>query len=518
MGERFKNFIYKNYLLITIILYSLIFFILLPFFLRFSNPDGINLINIAKKYLSGNFRLAINGYWSPLISILGIPFLIIFKDGFLAFKILSFFIGLFSIFSFDRFLKKLNIESKYSKLLFILILPIVSAEFSLVKITSDFLVTVFFILLLSFFVDEEFFNKKYSFLILGFIGFLTYLSKTYGFFFFLGFLLFFFLLYLVKKDFVKLKNIIFTGLFFIFLSSFWIILISSKYGYFTIGTTGKYNYNCHFTVDTLNVKKVYSRPLPTPDSLSTWYFDDPSFIHLPDVTFKMIKENSGYYVRRIFIGTLVTLRSILSFTIFLPLIIIFSIPLFFKKEKRLKLLIILIASFFSFIGYLPIYCERRYIIINFYLISSLFLIVFDYLKYNDNIKKLIFIFVLLSFLLNPSYDFSKYFYLQKYKYNFFYNFYLNLKGLNLSGNIVANKPNTALMQYCSYYLNLRYYWVLRCQKDKKEFFDDLKKYNISYYFYYGNGHSCFDSTQLVYETFLDYKDFNESLKIYKVDK
>ncbi len=93
-----------------------------------------------------------------------------------------------------------------------------------------------------------------------------------------------------------------------------------------------------------------------------------------------------------------------------------------------------------------------------------------------------------------------------------------IEGLNLSGNIVANKPNTALMQYCSYYLNLRYYWVLRCQKDKKEFFDDLKKYNISYYFYYGNGHSCFDSTQLVYETFLDYKDFNESLKIYKVDK
>lgn len=515
MGESFKNFIYKNYLLITIILYSLIFFILLPFY-RYVNTDGIFLINIAKKYLSGNFRLAINGYWSPLISILGIPFLIIFKDGVLAFKILSFFIGLFSIFSFDRFLKKLNVESKYSKLLFILILPILTANFSLVRITSDFLVTVFFILLLSFFVDEEFFNKKYSFLILGFVGFLTYLSKTYGFFFFLGFLLFFFLLYLVKKDFVKLKNIIFTGLFFIFLSSFWIILISSKYGYFTIGTTGKYNYNRYFTVDTLNVKEVYSHPLLPPDSLSTSYFDDPSFIHHPDVTFRMIKKNSGYYFRRIFISTLKTLKSILSFSIFLPLMIIFTIPLFFKKEKRLKLLIILIASFFSFIGYIPIHVEKRYIIINFYLISSLFLIVLEYLKYNDNIKKLIFIFVLLSFLLNPYREFPVHYYSGRDVYNF----YLDLKRLNLSGNIAANKPNTALMHDCSYYLNLRYYWVLRCQKDKKEFFDDLKKNNISYYFYYGNGPSCFDSTQLVYETFLDYKTFKEkeSLKIYKVDK
>ncbi|HNP97958.1 MAG TPA: hypothetical protein PKK99_02840, partial [Bacteroidia bacterium] len=32
----------------------------------FDNPDTFQYLSIAQKYASGNFNLAINGYWSPL--------------------------------------------------------------------------------------------------------------------------------------------------------------------------------------------------------------------------------------------------------------------------------------------------------------------------------------------------------------------------------------------------------------------------------------------------------------------
>uniref|UniRef100_A0A7C3NFW2 Glycosyltransferase RgtA/B/C/D-like domain-containing protein n=1 Tax=candidate division WOR-3 bacterium TaxID=2052148 RepID=A0A7C3NFW2_UNCW3 len=507
MKEKIKNFIFENYLLITFLSFTIVFFSFFPFFRYQINPDGISLINIAKKYLSGNFKLAINGYWSPLISFLLVPFIMIFKDGILSFKILSFLIGLFSIFSFDRFLKKLNILSDYRKIFFIFIIPFVTTHFSLITMTSDFITATFFLFSLSFFVDEQFFNKKYSFLILGFVGFLTYLSKTYGFFFFIGFIFFLFTVYLIKKDFVKVKNIFFTGLIFTFLSSFWIILISSKYGYFTIGTTGKYNYSL-LTIDTLNLKKVYSQPLQPPDTLSTSFWDDPSFVKHPDFKIYMVFENPNYYLKTILERFLRTIRLIFSFSIFVPLIFIFSLTFLFKEE-RLKILIILLASLFSFIGYIPVEIERRYILINFYLTVSLFLIVLESLKTKENIKSMIFILIALSFLIMPLKEL-------KSDLNYgkeVYQLSKELKKFNISGNVASNsqRKNTT---YISYYLDLRYFGVFYYNDDENKFFDDLAKNKISYYFYYGKASSFFDKTKLLYNGFID----GESLKIYKVNE
>ncbi len=508
MKQKVKDFISKYYLLLTFIIYTILFFFFLPFFKYQINPDGISIINIAKKYLTGNLKLAVNGYWSPLISFLLIPFLVVFKEGVISFKILSYFIGLFSIYSFDRFLKKSGLKSNYKKIFLIFIVPILTTHFTLITITSDFITTTFFLFLLSFLVDENLFNNKYSFILLGFVGFLTYLAKTYGFFFFLGLLIILFFINLIKKNFKNLKYLLLSGIVFIILSSIWIFIVSAKYGYSTVGTTGKFNYTV-LTIDTLKLKEIYTHPLPPPDSLSTSFWDDPSYVKHPEINIKMIIENLNYYLKIVSERTLRTLKLLLSFSLFLPLFFILSIYLFIKKKKRKNLLLIFSASILSFIGYLPVEIERRYIFINFYLIVSLYLIVLENLKIKYYLKIASFVLISLSFLVMPVKELKS----DLNSGKDFYNLSLELKDLDISGNVASNS-NRKNTTYLSYYLNLKYYGTFYYSDDENKFFEDLKRYRISYYFYYGNKPSFLDSTQIIYRTSLQ----NESLKIYRVNE
>jgi hypothetical protein len=48
---------------------------LLPGFRHEINPDGISYISIARRYLAGDLRGAVNGYWGPLFSWALVPFL-----------------------------------------------------------------------------------------------------------------------------------------------------------------------------------------------------------------------------------------------------------------------------------------------------------------------------------------------------------------------------------------------------------------------------------------------------------
>ncbi len=60
---------------IILILYAGCGILLLPAFQFQINPDGICYMDIAKQYAHGDFRNAVNGYWSPLISWMTAPLL-----------------------------------------------------------------------------------------------------------------------------------------------------------------------------------------------------------------------------------------------------------------------------------------------------------------------------------------------------------------------------------------------------------------------------------------------------------
>src|SRR5437868_3970442 len=85
------------------ILYAVTAWIVFPY-LRYyvNNPDTISYLTIAGKYATGDFAMAVNGYWSPLISWMLAFVYIWIGNEILAFKILQLLIGWFALYHFTR--------------------------------------------------------------------------------------------------------------------------------------------------------------------------------------------------------------------------------------------------------------------------------------------------------------------------------------------------------------------------------------------------------------------------------
>lgn len=504
-----KTFFLNNYTIFTFILYSIIFFLLLPYYKHQINPDGISLINVARKYMAGNFYDAINGYWSPLISWLLIPFLYIFKNPILSFKMLSYFIGIFSIFFFCTFIRKLEIDDTRSRFFTILILPLITVYYSISVITSDFLISTLYLFLLSIIMEKNIFEKRFSYILIGITGFLLYLAKTYGFFFFNSFMLLFLIYFILKKrkKNIVLKNIIVSLLFMNLLSLSWISLISNKYGYLTVGTTGKYNYSI-LNPDTTSVKNIYQKPLCIPDEMSTSFWDDPSFVEHPAISFHTIKSNFNYYIKITIQHLLTIFKLMLSFSLFFPFIILWAFFLL-KKEKR-KITIISVAMILSFIGYMMAAITRRFIFVNFYLLAALFFLIFKNLKLKNDILKIsIFILVSFSFMVMPFREL-------KDNLNSNLNEFLlseRLKEFRLNGNVASNK-NRKLLTTLSFYLGLKYYGTFYDNYTEDSFNDLLEKKRIFYYFYFGKSPQFLNSYEILYDTVYG----EDSLRIFIVDE
>ncbi|MBK8364923.1 MAG: hypothetical protein IPL24_15040 [Bacteroidetes bacterium] len=63
--------------LLIIALYLLACMAVMPFVKWYvDNPDSLQYINVVQHILDGRFSLAVNGYWSPLISWFLLPFMI----------------------------------------------------------------------------------------------------------------------------------------------------------------------------------------------------------------------------------------------------------------------------------------------------------------------------------------------------------------------------------------------------------------------------------------------------------
>jgi len=83
----------NNFLLIVLLLYGILGVILLPFYKYQVTVDGISYISSAQKLLRGDFYNAITGHWSPLYSLLLVPFLYVGLDPSLAVKLINLFAG-----------------------------------------------------------------------------------------------------------------------------------------------------------------------------------------------------------------------------------------------------------------------------------------------------------------------------------------------------------------------------------------------------------------------------------------
>ncbi|MGE3062443.1 MAG: hypothetical protein AB7T10_02280 [bacterium] len=457
--------------------YFLLFIILLPFYRHQINPDSISLINIANKYLSGEFMLAVNGYWPPLISWLLSFFMLVFKNPIIAFKALSFFVGLFALFSFNRLLSALK-TSFTAKTLSLAASVAGVLYFSLTVASSDLLAASLMLYYLSLIIEENSFKNRFFFLKVGIVGVLLYFSKTYGFYFFIFHFLFAALMEALSgKEKVRTVRVsVFALLVFSLLSAAWIAPISIKYGVFTIGTTGKFNY-ASFGPDAAAVRRPYIHAMAIPDSMSTSNWDDPSNVYEEAWSPFSSKENILHQAKLLKknIPWMIDLYN--SFSYLSLLIIAASLLLLFMGRRREQILILLSASLLSSAGYLMIAFEQRYLWVNFFILILLSVIILDELKMKERAKTVALALILLTFLIMPLRNLYSDLNVNKD----IYDSYMSLDKKDVKGN-TASDSNRAFMTILSFYLKNHYYGAFGKEIDQETFQKELNDNKIEYYY------------------------------------
>ncbi len=226
----------KDFLLI-IAIYLLACLGIMPYVKWYvDNPDSLQYISIAHHILDGRLSLAINGYWSPLISWLLAPFIYFFNDGIVAFKYLQMAIGIFVIRKWLMFLVFVEVDDKLKRFLGFVIIPFI-VSYSLLNLSPDLLfVGILFSLIIELI---RWLDKQTDGSSLGKLGALLFLTKSFG----LPLFIFLFCFVIWMKDEripkIRLKKILLP---FGTIVGAWIILLSVKYGKFTISESANFNF------------------------------------------------------------------------------------------------------------------------------------------------------------------------------------------------------------------------------------------------------------------------------------
>jgi hypothetical protein len=334
---------------------------------RFSlNPDGVAYLEIAKKYAHWHIAEAINGYWSPLISWLLVPFVWVGVNLQLAFRFLALLSSLLALAGVWKILT-ISTTKLYVKATAFFAIAVIFLSWSLAgPVTGDiFFVAAAVWLALTF--DYHVKNKTWiSAVLLAINGAILYFAKSIGFFVFLGMLLCIALIEFRSTRKVEIiKRYALVAILFLIIVLPFIIAISNKYNKPTVSTAGPINFllatQYSATTDAYNHPITVGGPYaPGNNEISAW--EDPTvFTSQMSATTHAIKRAqkiNNYYHS--------LLHNINAFIegLSAPLIIFggIGIGLLYKKQKYLALPLIF-CSFITLLGYVLTYLEPRYIYI-----------------------------------------------------------------------------------------------------------------------------------------------------------
>lgn len=250
------TFLNKQGRLVFIIL--LIYFccaaILFPYISYYTDsPDTVFYLTISKKYASGNFTGAINNYWSPLISWLLVPFHWAGTDPMVSFKLMQVLIGACALILSAR-LSHFFIPGNALKLLFLFSLFPFFLSAAFLYQTPDllFLTLVLGVLYLLFKFMYMIRNPQESWRFpiwqTGLTGGLLFLSKAYGFPFFVAMLTCYTFYEMIRwKEQQIRKRILRASILslavFSMVVGFWVGCLYTKYGTISTGYASVYNFN-----------------------------------------------------------------------------------------------------------------------------------------------------------------------------------------------------------------------------------------------------------------------------------
>jgi hypothetical protein len=480
------------------------------------SADSTIYLDIAQKYLSGDFADAINGYWGPLLSWLFIPFLYFGLSPVFAINALYLVVGLFTIVGVWILSYSFDMSEKIRCAILIALLPIM-LFFALVEI-FDFLLVCFIVYYLSVIFKNDYPDKLYRGIFCGIFGALAYFSKSYAFPFFIVHFLIMNVLHfsrystkLGKRN--VLRNAITGFAVFAIISAPWISAISIKYDRLTFSNTGKGNFA---PIGPEDPKTGLERGVPIfhkglfapPNTTATSVWEDPSYIW-KDVTSWSPIDSPAHFkhfivniLRNIFetLDIYQTCSRLAIAIIAAYILLLIPGPFNTQMLRGDRLYSFLTVLVFSG-GYLPFHLEHRYLwTINILLLlmgGHVLNVIFQNDFFNKKLRSNILIAIFaLSFIISPLKSYA-----QAGKNNInkeMYSLSSYLKNhYNIQGNIASNREweNIAIHDSwhktfrLSYWLNSKYYGQTEAVISDDDLEIELEKFGIDYYFVWGESQS-----------------------------
>jgi hypothetical protein len=472
--------------------------------------DATIYLSIAEKYIRGDFSNAINGYWGPLLSWLLIPFLALGSTHVFAINALNLIFGVLTITGVWRLSYRFEINENIRKVILVPMVPIL-VFVSLIQ-PMDFLLLCVLVYYLNIVFGKDYPEKISHGAFSGVLGALAYFSKPFGFPFFIShFLLMNACQYFRVPSKAQKRNVLRNALtgfvLFALLSGVWIGLISNKYNRLTFSNMGRGVIaslgpgSKHNTIE--KGSPIFTEGFyEPPNDTATVIYEDPS--QAKNKVWNPLESRSSlkHYVKNITENIFEGTRIYESFSRLSIAVIIAYIVLFFNQPpgtlfNRMDILYPLLTLMLYTGGYMPFHFEIRYLwIVNILLLlmgGTLLNILFTKEFFNRGITKTIMIVIfILSFIITPvkeTIGISK----DDINRNM-YDLGTELgKRYDIQGNIASNRQKREITTHDSwhhtfrlaYWLKSRYYGQPRENMSDEELVRELEKYNIDYYFYWG---------------------------------
>ena len=459
------------------------------------NVDGISYISIAQKYASFNFIDAVNGFWSPMISWLLVPFLWLDIDPVLATKLINLCSGFLTLLICNKFLLKLDI-SGFSRNSALLTISFVLVNWAMYMLRVDLLFLLGTLTYLYVLLNENYLTNRFLAVLAGILGAIIYFAKSFGFPFFIAHFFIFNLIFFFRtKDSdirAKCVKTFFSGMIaFALISGVWIYALSHKYHEFTVSKKGT-----NIISETiaqrgyLNGKTILNPP-PNSTAISIWednsstigpnglqrYFYD--FAGAMKIQIKIIKKNMY-----------MTIRALCIFSLFSCLVLSVAIYHFVKHWRNIlydNSFLLLITGLILTGGYIPIWVDNRYLWLDCIILILIGMKLFE--RYTESLmwrpilkNALISIFAC-SFLLIPSWVYIRDYNMQKW----IYLLSGKLKHLGVAERVVSNIKWGDTLRL-SFYNDWRYYGdiINKSELGSDDLINELEKNKIKYLLFWGS--------------------------------
>lgn len=468
--------------------------------------DSTLYLSIAEKYLRGDFKDAINGYWGPLLSWLLIPFLFFGSSHVFAINTLDLIFCLLALIGIWKLSFRFEMSEKIRSAVVLSAFPIVF-YYSLVQ-PFDLLLICILVYYLGIVFNNNYPEKIANGAASGVLGALAYLSKSYALPFFIAHFSIISLLHYFKCATVSgrkkvLTNALVGFVLFSLISGVWVVLLSNKYGHFTFSNMGKTNLAILAPGHPeggleFGQPMFYGGFFEPPNKTAIVAWEDPSYIEVE--SWSPLGSWSYFkYFMKLILNNIYHAVNIYEFFSTLSVGIIIAYILFMTAQPLKKiishgdLIYPLITIMLYTGGYLPFHFEERYIwIVNILLLlmgGHVLNVLFQKDFFAGKMRKnILIIFFMASFVFTPlkltiqgrnSMDEDM------------HNLSAELERYNLHGNIASNREYAPVHDAwhktfrIAYWLKGRYYGQAKQGIHDEDLANEIKKFNIDYFFFWG---------------------------------